>query len=68
MKGLPSTTVALPVKMASRSYGLSFQMDTGRCAQWIMSRETTCPMSGPWPGASHTWSWYMRWYMPCTSS
>ena len=35
MKGLPSMTLAEPVKIASLSYGLSFHIDTGRCAQCL---------------------------------
>ena len=42
MKGLPSMTLAEPVKIASLSYGLSFHIDTGRCAQCL---RTSSPVS-----------------------
>ena len=43
MKGLPSMTLAEPVKIASLSYGLSFQIDTGRCAQCLRTQRAGQP-------------------------
>ena len=53
---------------AGRARQVSEAAQAGEEQAYTKSRETTCPMSGPWPGAMQTWSWYMRWYTPCTSS
>ena len=45
MTGLPSTMVVEPLKIATLSYHLSFQIETGRRAHLTKSRETQWPQS-----------------------
>ena len=45
MTGLPSTMVVEPEKIATLSYHLSFQIETGRRAHLTKSRDTQWPQS-----------------------